>query len=216
MLDTIHINVVNLMGMKPGHRAIYPLNWFQKQFLHTHGCLKADSKVRQSSCCVCFGGVCLSGRSLQQSPAPSGGLWVSNNTLQCFLCSSAFWRQHGGTSLLFGDSCWFWRVTLSIRAYVYAIIAGLFHCSYRNKQHPQTDRLHTFVSAWIPQWQRCDIPVAPSQTDSHISLSPHSQHLSLFVHLVLYIAPPPHPLSLTHGCNHVFARTALVGHAQYK
>jgi len=90
-------------------------------------------------------------------------------------------QQHTAVFLRFSPFfalIWFWRVTLWIRAYVYAFIAGLFHCSYRNKQHPQADRLHTFVSAWIPQWQRCDIPVALSQTDSHIPLSPHSQHLS--------------------------------------
>ncbi len=140
--------------------------------------------------------VCLAGRSSShQRPVGDFEYPTTHCSVPVFLC---FLEQHGGTSLLFGDSCWFWRVTLSIRAYVYAIIAGLFHCSYRNKQHPQTDRLHTFVSAWIPQWQRCDIPVAPSQTDSHISLSPHSQHLSLFVHLVLYIAPPPPPSSESH------------------
>lgn len=177
MLDDIHIGVVNLVGMKRGQTAVYPLNWLQKQFLHTHRRLKDGSKVRQSSCCVCSGGVCLSGRSLQQSPAPGGGLWVSNNTLQCSCVSRLFGAAWWNLALIWWLG-WFWRVTPRIRAYAYAFIAGLFRCSYRNKQHPQTDRLHAFVSAWIPQWQRCDIPVALSQTDSHIPLSPHSQHLS--------------------------------------
>lgn len=177
MLDTIDINVVNLMGMKPGQRAVTPKAASPHTRKHTDAwrmAVKSNKAHVVSALVEC---VCLAGRSSYQRPVGDFEYLTTHSSVPVFLC---FLEQHGGTLLLFGDRVahWFWRVMLSICAYVYAFIAGLFHCRNRNKQHPQTNRLHTFVSAWIPQWQRCDIPVALSQTDSHIPLSPHSQHLS--------------------------------------
>lgn len=107
---------------------------------------------------------------------------------------------------------WFWRVTQNtcVRVCVYECLQlasfTALSCRYRNKQHPQTDRLHAFVSAWIPQWQRCDIPVAVSQTDSHIppSFTHPTFSLTLFLFFTLSSQTEAHSPRLSSSCIFVF------------